>query len=132
MHYAAPTSTLSSSIAHILALLERREQHALAPSDADGGGGVQQVVPEAAQLKAQLLPLQVALRKVEAKIHGGIRPADWERLNPDLERGKQVLDRVLKLALGSAAAWEPLDDDSDRALTPVQSVAECRAAFEAQ
>lgn len=86
-------------------------------------------VPEAAaaQLKARLLSLcKVAPAKgVEAKIHGGIRPGRLEKTSTRISSAasKQVLDRVLKLVGGSAAAaWEPLDDGDDRALTPVQAV----------
>lgn len=113
MQYAPPTTTHVGLITQTLHLLEQRS---LTQS---GNAGTASEAQK--QLEAELIALRLAIRKVEAKIMGGIQPADWEKLNPDLKHGEELLERVLSFVLSSA--W---DSPSPAA----QEVAECRAKFE--
>ncbi|KAK0647992.1 hypothetical protein B0T16DRAFT_490894 [Cercophora newfieldiana] len=114
MQHAPPTSWHIGLIAMILRILELRA----VANDEPGG-------PDTKELQAELIGLRVAVRKVEAKILGQIGPADWQRLNPDLDHTRQMLERLEVHIQG--APWEGFENGL---LTPVQEVAACRGLME--
>lgn len=119
MQYAPLTSWHIALCATILHVLENRVHNA---------GVSTATIPNTnhTELKAEIIVLRTTLRKVEAKILGHIEPSDWEKLNPDLNYTKEVLERV-KTHLVLRSPWEAFENGL--MMTAVQEVVACREAL---